>query len=140
MEGRVVQVGTPSEVYARPANVAVAGFIGNPPMNLIDARVEGGFLRVQGQAVALDRDAGADGDVTLGVRASALRLADEGLPVRVELVEHLGDSTIVDLDAGGRLLKMRADARPPVREGDSVQVAFAPGSIHLFERPSGNRR
>jgi len=140
MEGRIVQVGTPAEVYAHPANVAVAGFIGNPPMNLLDARVEAGSLRVNGQAIALDGDPGPDGEVTLGVRPSSVRFSDRGIAARVELVEHLGDTTIVDLDVGEHLVKMRSDTRPSVREGDAVHVAFMPGAVHLFDRASGDRR
>ncbi len=140
MEGRIVQVGTPAEVFARPASVAVAGFLGNPPMNLLPGRVSGGVLRVGAHAVPLERDAGADGDVTLGVRPGAVQLADAGLPGRIYLVEDLGDTTIVDIEVDERLVKMRADRRPPVREGDEVHVAFALGAVHLFERETGLRR
>ena len=140
MEGRIVQVGTPDEVFDRPASVDVAGFIGSPPMNLIPAHVTSGLLSVDGTRVHLDRDPGPDGSVTLGVRPSAVRLADHGLPGRVELVENLGDTTIVDLDSNGRMLKMRSDGRPRIREGESVYLAFAPGAVHLFDASSGQRR
>jgi multiple sugar transport system ATP-binding protein len=140
MEGRIVQVGTPDEVFDRPANVAVAGFIGSPPMNLMGAQVRDGSLAVDGIPVPLDRPAGPDGDVTLGVRPGAVRLAASGLPARVELVENLGDTTIVDVEAGDRLVKIRSEGRPDVREGDSVHLAFAPRSIHLFDATTGDRR
>jgi ABC-type sugar transport system ATPase subunit len=109
-------------------------------MNLLDARVEAGSLRVNGQAIALDGDPGPDGEVTLGVRPSSVRFSDRGIAARVELVEHLGDTTIVDLDVGEHLVKMRSDTRPSVREGDAVHVAFMPGAVHLFDRASGDRR
>ena len=140
MDGRIVQVGTPAEVYARPANVAVAGFIGSPPMNLLAATVRGRALTVDGMPVAIDGDPGPDGDVTLGVRPGAVRFADRGLPARVYLVEDLGDTTIVDVEVGERLVKMRMDARPAVHEGDPVHLAFAPGAVHLFDSASGQRR
>jgi ABC-type sugar transport system ATPase subunit len=140
MDGRIVQVGTPDEVFARPANVAVAGFIGSPPMNLLPARIEGGTLRIGDVPVPIDRAPGADGDVTLGVRPGAVRIAAQGLPARVDLVENLGDTAIVDLTAGDRLVKLRTDTRPTVREGESVRLAFAPEAIHLFDSASGLRR
>lgn len=88
----------------------------------------------------LDRPAGPDGDVTLGVRPGAVRLAALGLPAQVELLENLGDTTIVDLDAGDRRVKMRSEGRPDLREGDNVHLAFAPQAIHLFDATAGDRR
>ena len=140
MEGRIVQIGTPDEVFARPANVAVAGFIGSPPMNLLPAEIRSGELVVQGATMPLHGPPGPDGPLMLGVRPAAIRLGTHGLPARVELVENLGDTTIVDLSAGGRPLKMRTEGRPDVREGDAVQVQFAPGSVHLFDGATGERR
>ena len=140
MEGRIVQVGTPDEIFDHPANVAVAGFIGSPPMNLMPAQVRGGSLSVDGVATPLERPAGPDGEVTLGIRPGAVRLAASGIPARVELVENLGDTTIVDLEAGDRLVKMRSEGRPAVREGDNVHLSFAPSSIHLFDATTGDRR
>ncbi len=140
MEGRIVQIGTPDEVFDRPASVAVAGFIGSPPMNLIQAQVSGGTLTIDGVPIPIDREPGPDGGVTLGVRPGAVRFAERGLSARVELVENLGDTTIVDLQAGERMIKMRTDGRPHVGEGDELQLAFAPQAIHLFDADSGRRR
>jgi multiple sugar transport system ATP-binding protein len=139
MEGRIVQVGTPDEVFERPANVAVAAFIGSPPMNLLPGRVRDGRLVVDGVHVPTDRELD-DGDFTVGVRPGSVRIAERGLPASVELVENLGDTAIVDLDANGRPLKLRTEGRPPVREGDRVHLAFDAGAIHLFDAASGDRR
>ena len=138
MEGRVAQVGRPQDIFAKPASAVVAGFIGSPPMNLLPAAVRAGGLRVGGADLRLNRPLGADGPVTLGVRPAALRIAPTGIPARVYLIEDLGDTTIVDLDVGGQIVKLRTDQRPDVREGDNVHVAFA--ECHLFERDSGARR
>jgi ABC-type sugar transport system ATPase subunit len=140
MEGRIVQIGRPQDIFARPASAIVAGFIGSPPMNLLPAEVRGGLLRVAGSDLALDRALGADGAVTLGVRPAALRIAPTGLPARVYLVENLGDTSIIDLDVAGQVIKLRTDQWPNVREGDSVHVAFASDACHLFEREGGARR
>jgi ABC-type sugar transport system ATPase subunit len=74
------------------------------------------------------------------VRPGAVALAPAGLPARVELVESLGDMTIVDVSAGGHAIKLRTPVRPPVREGDAVHVAFSPNAIHLFDASTGLRR
>jgi ABC-type sugar transport system ATPase subunit len=140
MEGRIAQVGRPQDIFARPASVVVAGFIGSPPMNFLPAEVRGGTLRVLDVDLPLGRALGVDGPVTLGVRPGALRFAASGLPARVYLIEHLGDTTIVDLDVGGQVIKLRTDDAPAVREGDDVHVAFAPDAVHLFDGATGARR
>ncbi|HVE50050.1 MAG TPA: ABC transporter ATP-binding protein [Casimicrobiaceae bacterium] len=140
MEGRIVQIGTPDEVFQQPANVAVAGFIGSPPMNLLPGEVRAGALQVAETRIPLDRAAGLVGAVIVGVRPSAVSIASEGLPARVELIENLGDTTIVDLSMSGHAVKLRSQMRPRVREGENVHIAFAPSAIHLFDRDSGNRR
>jgi multiple sugar transport system ATP-binding protein len=140
MEGRIVQIGRPQDIFARPATAIVAGFIGSPPMNLLPAEIRDGALHVGGVDLRPDRALGPDGAVTLGVRPAALRIAPNGLPARVYLVEDLGDTTIVDLDVAGQLIKLRSDHRPHVREGDSVHVAFAADACHLFDRETGARR
>ena len=140
MEGRIVQVGRPQDIFARPASAIVAAFIGSPPMNLLPAEVHDGLLKVAGVDVPLARPLGANGPVTLGVRPAALRIADRGLPARVYLIENLGDTTIVDLDVAGQVIKLRTEQPPALHEGDAVHVAFAPAAMHVFERDSGARR
>ena len=140
MEGRIAQVGRPQDIFARPASVVVAGFIGSPPMNLLPAEIRGGVLRVFDVDLPVARPLGADGPVTLGVRPGALRLAADGLPARVYLIEHLGDTTIVDLDVAGQIVKLRTDEVPGVREGDAVHVAFGPEAAHVFDGTTGVRR
>jgi multiple sugar transport system ATP-binding protein len=139
MEGRIVQIGRPHDIFARPASTLVAGFIGSPAMNLLPAEVRGAVLRVGGVDLPMDRPLGAAGAVTLGVRPAALRLASTGLPARVYLVENLGDAAIVDLDCAGQVIKLRTD-QPNVREGEAVHVTFARDAFHLFDRDTGVRR
>ena len=140
MEGRIVQVGPPRDIFARPASVVVAGFIGSPPMNLLPAELRNGVLHVAGAELRPERPLGRDGAVTIGVRPAALRIAATGLPARVYLVEDLGDTTIVDLDVAGQVIKLRTEQRPNVREGDHVHVAMPVDALHVFERDGGARR
>lgn len=140
MEGRIVQVGTPHEIFRRPATATVAGFIGTPPMNLLPAVLDGRQVEVAGATLPVSRpDAGARREVTLGVRPGDLRIAASGIPAAVEFVEDFGDSSIVNLQVAGQRVKLRAGELPSVREGDAIHVAFDPAAAHLFDRASGQR-
>jgi multiple sugar transport system ATP-binding protein len=138
MDGRIVQVGTPREVFARPQTRAVAGFIGTPPMNLLDGVWQGDSVAVAGHVFQVGAHAAAPRDVTLGVRPGDVRVVDGGLPAHVERVEDLGDTAVVSYTAAGALVKQKTD-RTSVREGDDVTLGFAPGSAHLFDRTTGAR-
>ena len=141
MEGRIVQVGTPHDVFRKPATATVAAFIGTPPMNLLPAVLEGGQVRV-GDAlmpVVVPDAAQGSAEVTLGVRPGDLRIAISGIPARVEFVEDLGDSSIVNLEAAGQRVKLRAGELPSVYEGERVYLSFEPQAAHLFDRATGQR-
>ena len=139
MEGRIAQVGTPSEVFARPATTAVAAFIGSPPMNLLPARVDNGQVHVAGATLTAPPSA-ASGDIVLGVRPGALKVAADGIAARVELVENMGDIAIVDCTAGSTPIKWRIDGLPTVREGDVIHLTAAPDAWHVFDATTGQRR
>ena len=151
-DGRIQQVGPPLEVYDRPANLFVAGFLGTPPMNLFRARVGagGGSLDADGGgfAVALPPDvarraaARAGGTVVAGIRPEHLRLASAArepgvastsVPARVEFVEQLGDEGIVHARAGDTALVGKLDAHSAPRADDSIELRFDPARLHLFD-------
>ena len=140
MEGRIVQVGTPHEIFRKPATATVAAFIGTPPMNLLPAVLEGGKVRMGEAVMPVTVPVGAQsGEVTLGVRPGDLRLGPTGIPARVEFVEDFGDSSIVNLEAAGHRVKLRAGELPSVREGEGVHLSFDPAAAHLFDRATGQR-
>ena len=139
MDGRIVQVGTPREIYARPQTIAVAGFIGTPPMNLLAGVWQGDAVTVSGRRLPLAVATSTPRDVMLGVRPGDLRIDAGGLKARVERVEDLGDSSIVSFMADERPLKLKSDRLPPVREGEDVFLGFAPEAAHLFDPHSGLR-
>ena len=139
MDGRIVQVGSPRQIFARPLSIDVASFIGSPPMNLLVGEWEGHAVTVGGSTVAVAAESPHSRDIVVGVRPSDLRLADGGLRARVEGVEHLGDNVIVDLVIDERLVKLKTDRAPALREGEAVFVAFAPEDAHLFDAESGAR-
>ena len=143
MDGRIVQVGTPREIFARPSRVSVAGFVGTPPMNLLPATWQAGAVTVQGAgALPVGVASASARDITLGVRPVDLRVAEPGavgLDARVELIEELGDSRIVNATVGNHAVKLKTDQALALREGDTVKLAFAPVAAHLFDRASGER-
>ncbi|MBL8379373.1 MAG: ABC transporter ATP-binding protein [Burkholderiales bacterium] len=127
MDGRIVQVGTPEEVFSKPATVEVAGFLGNPPMNLIPGSTEG-FQSLKGP------------DVILGIRPSAVRIADAGVPATVSMVEALGEEFYADLMVGELLVraKLREGERPA--EKAQVRIHLDPSALHVFDKATGQRR
>ena len=139
IEGRIVQVGTPREVYAAPSTIDVAAFIGTPPMNLVPARWEGDVVVVGAERLPVGRSSVAARDVVVGVRPADLRIDGTGMPAIVERIEDLGDSAIVSFTAGDRLFKQKRDRLPDVREGDAVRLRFAPEAAQLFDPSTGAR-
>jgi multiple sugar transport system ATP-binding protein len=141
--GMVEQVGTPLELYHRPRNRFVAGFIGSPKMNFLDAELANGdsvpAVRLPGGAtLKLPADPRLHpGKATLGVRPEHLSIetrGDAGVPGEVKLAEHLGAETMLYVElAGGETIVVRAGGLNPVRVGDRVEVGFPARACHLFD-------
>jgi ABC-type sugar transport system ATPase subunit len=121
--GRVLQVGTPDEVYGEPNDRFVAGFLGSPAMNFLEPDAARAFLPVP------------DG-VLLGIRPEHLRLDSGPVTTTVALVEVAGSDAFVHLE-GGLVAKVAAERRP--HEGGTVRVGVAAGDVHLFDLRSGER-
>jgi ABC-type sugar transport system ATPase subunit len=138
MDGRIVQVGTPEEVFSRPATVSVAGFLGNPPMNLLPARLHDGRAEIEGNPLYFPqlRRFGAR-EVILGVRPSAVRIEAEGLPGTVTMSEALGEESYADLAVGELLVRVRVQKRPA--EHAQVRIQLDPEALHVFDRATGAR-
>jgi multiple sugar transport system ATP-binding protein len=141
MDGRIVQVGTPEEVFSTPATVAVAGFLGNPPMNLIPGRIEKGFLAVEGFRSEIPSLKHLEAkDLVLGIRPSAVRIAAEGIPATVTMCEALGEDFYADLSVGEALVRAKiapGAARPA--EHSQVRLALDPAALHVLDRATGKR-
>ena len=140
--GRIRQVGTPVEVFRRPANTFVAGFIGSTPMNLLDAVVQGGRISVAGVSLPMPESAAGlvnDGDdVTFGVRPEYLEFRTDqiggSVPGEVVVVENLGSSSLVSLDlrdgAGSAQVVVPEGAEP--EPGDRGWLLPKPGRALLY--------
>ena len=138
--GRLRQVGTPAELYGRPADVFVARFIGNPGMNILSGRgrgagEEGGIVDCGSWSVPVPLER-YEGEIYLGVRPEHVSLVapDQGVgAAEVRGVEPLGPDTLVRVDAGGPALVARVHGIPDLRPGDRVGVKLDRRQLHLFD-------
>jgi multiple sugar transport system ATP-binding protein len=143
--GRVEQQGSPLELYDRPVNRFVAGFIGSPAMNFFSGTIEAGGFRAEGGSLwplpPGPRDAGRP--AVYGVRPEHLQLAPDGVPLLVQVVEPTGSETQVHGHLGaqpGGLPVMGAfRERVAARPGEALPVTADPALVHLFDRDSGAR-
>ena len=153
-EGRVVQTGTPEELYSEPCNRFVATMVGAPPMNLVPGRLwqSEGSLAIELPFLSIDAapwgGALREGapDVTFGIRPHDLMPvngagAGQSFTARVHLTEPLGDVTVLDLAAGGASLKMVLPEEQAVgyASGDELEIALDPAKAHLFDGTTGAR-
>ncbi|MBE2275105.1 MAG: ABC transporter ATP-binding protein [Rhodobacteraceae bacterium] len=132
-DGRVVQMGTPEELFERPAHVFVGYFIGSPGMNLFDARIEGNRAHLAGGAV--DLGAAYDplgGHTQIGIRPEhAVLTAETGLPVRILRVEDVGRHRLVRAELDGQPLNVVAPEGMAIG-ADLTHVSFAPQKISVY--------
>jgi multiple sugar transport system ATP-binding protein len=148
--GRIEQYGTPEDVYDRPESVFVAGFLGSPAMNLLDAQVAGedGRIAVSADGLAGELWAGeADPiEVVLGIRPEHLEIAAEDghrggvrIAVTVDIVENLGGEQILTCTTGSGRVHMRTSRDLRVAAGAELTLRVAAEHVHLFDRSTGRR-
>ena len=132
-DGRVVQIGTPEELFERPEHTFVGYFIGSPGMNVIPAQVNGSTAMVNGSEIRLTRGySGLSGKVEIGVRPEFARLSrDEGLPVKIRRVEDVGRHKIVRADFFGQELNVLAGEDESISP-DMTRVTFDPAHVNVY--------
>jgi multiple sugar transport system ATP-binding protein len=149
--GVLQQYDTPSNLYNRPANLFVAGFIGSPTMNLLECRVRKGeriYLDFDGFTLAAD---GFDGrlksahdgmELVFGVRPSDIRVEEGGgglLNGRIEVIEPLGDKAILDILVGRTVVRVLEYRKARIDVGSSVALYMDSEKIHFFDKKTGLR-
>jgi multiple sugar transport system ATP-binding protein len=150
--GVLQQVDTPLNLYDRPVNLFVAGFIGSPQMNLIQAKAgKEGKAQIGNYLVPVDPAASSQlgkghTNITVGVRPEAWRLVSDGeggLPVDVTVVEDLGADGFVygncDVEGTPSNVIVRVSGRDKVSKGDRIYVTTDPHNVHVFDTDSGER-
>jgi multiple sugar transport system ATP-binding protein len=140
--GVVEQAGRPLELYDRPANLFVAGFIGSPAMNMIEGTITNGSLRAaDGTDWALPANGKGHHErpAVYGIRPEHLRLDPNGIEASVQVVEPTGSETQVLLRAGGQPLVAAFRERVTAKPGETIRVTPDPALIHLSEKGTGQR-
>ncbi len=150
--GELMQVDTPLNLYDKPVNLFVAGFIGSPQMNLIKAHAgKDGQAQIGNYLVPVDPTASKQlgaghTNITVGVRPEAWRLVSDGeggLPVDVTVVEELGADGFVygncDVEGTPANVIVRVSGRDHVAKGDRIYVTTDPKSVHVFDTDTGER-
>src|SRR5687767_8744179 len=135
-EGKIQQVGTPLEVYDKPANVFVAQFIGTPPMNFFDATVHGDRLEAATFSIPLPRPLTNGQRVRAGIRPEHLRRGTAPIAAVVELVEPIGHEAVVHARVGNELFVVTYDVHAMPRNGETIELQLQPGKLHLFDAAS----
>jgi multiple sugar transport system ATP-binding protein len=140
-KGEFQQVGTPTDIYDRPANTFVASFIGSPAMNLMEGGIsDGKFTGANVEISGLS--AHQAGDITLGFRAEDAAIAESGkgqISAPIYSFELLGDATMVTVRAGGSLIAVRAAKDFRAEIGEVIEIAIPTEICHLFDKASGDR-
>ena len=139
--GNIEQAGRPLDLYDKPANLFVAGFIGSPAMNLLKGTVAGGTLRMEdGTALPLGNGAASrQGPAVYGIRPEHLRLDGNGIPATVQVVEPTGSETQVLMRIGGQPVVGAFRERVSAKPGEILPVMPDPALIHLFDQQTGHR-
>jgi multiple sugar transport system ATP-binding protein len=155
-EGVLQQVGSPEEVYAHPANMFVARFVGSPVMNIVNASVSAdkgaAHVTVEGAAEGfafpaellpkLERHKHVNGNLALGVRPEGVLVrydeAEGYMPVEAHIIEPLGSHDIVDLQVGKQMLRARTRSGYVKSAGDRVFARIDPAQAHFFDTASGS--
>ncbi|MBM3591925.1 MAG: sn-glycerol-3-phosphate ABC transporter ATP-binding protein UgpC [Alphaproteobacteria bacterium] len=140
--GRIEQAGAPLELYDRPANLFVAGFIGSPAMNMLPGRIKDGkFIDGGGTSWPLPPvHAGREGaEVVYGIRPEHLRLDPNGIQATIQVVEPTGSETQVILRIGEISVMGAFRERIAANHGDMLAVSPELDLVHLFDKASGQR-
>ncbi|MFY0596751.1 MAG: ABC transporter ATP-binding protein [Cognatishimia sp.] len=132
-QGEVVQVGTPVELFERPAHTFVGHFIGSPGMNILPAEIKNGVAHFYGHQIELEGPIkeGTSGKLEVGIRPEFVGLGDTGIEAHVRKVSDIGKHTVVDVEVGEHRVSAILNGAPPAN-GDIVHLQFKPSQTRLY--------
>lgn len=154
-DGEIQQIATPQELYQKPANKFVAGFIGMPPMNFFHGKCvinskKQVCIRIKELDIPVPEDVARHiqekhmlgEEVTVGVRPEDMRIVSDqeyGFDSEVKVYEMLGSESYLYFEYEGKDIAVRTEADTPIRKGDMVRFGFDMKQVHLFDAVYGNR-
>lgn len=147
-QGKLIQVGTPDELYDQPKTAFVGQFMGSPSMNQLEGIVQtrNGKTTIEiggdgGFSINYDEESIEDGNILVGIRPESIQLSSQGdYSGRILLKERIGDRSLLIIDGpGGEELRLTAPADTSSQEGDEAQISMSPTDILLFDYESGER-
>jgi multiple sugar transport system ATP-binding protein len=141
-DGIVEQIGAPLDLYDKPGNIFVAGFIGSPAMNLLEGKIDGGaFVTTGGMRLPLPANhSGGNGrPLVYGLRPEHITLSDTGVPVEVVVVEPTGSETLIVVKGGHTELDCLFRSRILPKPGETLRILPDMAHAHLFDAESGRR-
>ena len=148
--GKIMQLGTPDEIYNQPRNLYVADFIGSPSMNFLEGHLEAGTFKVDDMVMPLDgypfaNGQTADRPAVIGIRPEHVLTGAlvEGAPLRydvtVDLVEPMGSDTLVYAKLGRHMLRIRMDGQARPHAGEVMAIGIDPSRASLFDKSTEDR-
>ena len=138
-EGKIVQVGTPYEIYNKPKNIFVASFVGSPSINLLPAELAGGHITaLSGKLKLAVPKTKTNGTVTIGIRSEDITVGPkEQVAATIHDVENHGVEKIVTLRVDDQFFKATTPSSLDLKIDGTVKFSFNPGKLHFFDPTSG---
>ena len=148
--GKIMQLGSPDEIYNQPRNLYVADFIGSPSMNFLEGRLEAGEFKVDDMVMPMTgyefgAPQTADRPAIIGIRpehvvtGELVRNAPLQFEVDIDLVEPMGSDTLVYAKLGKHSFRIRMDGQARVRDGEKISIGIDPSRASLFDKASEDR-
>lgn len=138
-QGKIVQIGSPAELYTQPKSVFSARFVGVPPMNILDINKDGG---VDFPIKPLKKRSKETEIHYIGVRPEHISISNKGLPVTVFGMDYFGGETVVRAHYHDNIIYMRCANQPDIKTGDTLKITWPDAQVHIFDKnkariPSG---
>ena len=150
-DGYIQQIGTPKEIYADPTNKFVAGFIGNPPMNFLNAKFDGKAISLGEETIKLNKNTVdllckngyKNQELIMGIRPEKITIIDKksenSIKIKCEIVELLGYDLIIHTTIAGQKLMFKCESEKDIHVGDELLINVDKDSLYFFDSATSNR-